>query len=132
MSSDRKPSVENLLDSFLEELLSLSDKEVLADAEPAALIKDAHRMLDTAKVIAGRRRLASARAIVAKGPKIAKAQEPDVSPLEARAYLQKAANDSRFTLAARDLEEMSDEDAILLYQQIRFLEESDGDNSEET
>lgn len=131
MSSDRKPSVENLLDSFLEELLSLSDKEVLADAEPGALIEDAHRMLDTAKAIAGRRRLASARAQVAKGPIIPKAQKPDVSPLEARAYLQKSSNDPRFTLAARDLEEMSDEDAILLYQQLRFLEESDGDDSEE-
>lgn len=127
MSSDKKPSVENLLDSYLEELLSLSDKEVLGDADPTALKAEAHQMLDTAKTIAGKRRLASAKAQVTNRLRTSTAGIPDVSPLEARAYVMKAANDPRFTLAARELEEMSDEDAMMLYQQIRFLEES-GDN----
>lgn len=127
MSSDKKPSVENLLDSYLEELLSLSDKEVLSDADPTALRAEAHQMLDTAKAIAGKRRLASAKAQVTNRPRTSTARIPEVSPLEARAYVKKAANDPRFTLAARELEEMSDEDAMMLYQQIRFLEES-GDN----
>lgn len=131
MSSDKKPSVENLLDSYLEELLSLSDKEVLEGADPVALKTEAHRMLDAAKAIAGKRRLASAKAQVANRQRISITQKPDVSPSEARAYLKKAANDTRFTLAARELEEISDEDAMLLYQQIRFLEESDDDDSEE-
>lgn len=129
MSSYKKPSVENLLDSYLKELLSLSDKEVLDGADPTALKSEAHRMLDAAKVIAGKRRMASAKALVANRPRTART--PNVSPLEARAYLKKAANDPRFTLAARELEEMSDEDAMMLYQQIRFLEESDDSGFEE-
>lgn len=132
MSSDKKPSVETLLDSYLEELLSMSDKEVLGDADPAMLKAEAHRMVDAAKAIAGKRRLASAKAQVANRPKTSIAQMPTVSPLEARAYLKKAANDSRFTLAARELEEMSDEDVMMLYQQIRLLEESDDNDSEES
>jgi hypothetical protein len=132
MSSDKKPSVETLLDSYLEELLSMSDKEVLGDADPAMLKAEAHRMVDAAKAIAGKRRLASAKAQVANRLKTSIAQMPTVSPLEARAYLKKAANDSRFTLAARELEEMSDEDVMMLYQQIRLLEESDDNDSEES
>lgn len=131
MSSEKKPSVENLLDSYLEELLSLSDKDVLDGADPGALRAEAHRMLDAAKVIAGKRRMASAKALVANRPRTSTAQAPNVSPLEARAYLKRAANDLRFTLAARELEEMSDEDAMMLYQQIRFLEESDDSGSKE-
>jgi len=131
MSSDTKPSVEKLLNSYLEELLSLSDKDILVGADPAALKAEAHRMLDTAKMLAGKRRLASAKAQVASQAKISTTQIPNVSSLEARAYLKKAANDPRFTLAARELEEMSDEDAMMLYQQIRLLEESDDNNSEE-
>ena len=45
-----------------------------------------------------------------------------VSIDEAKRYIQKAANDSKFTLAARELSEMSDEDILRLYQQIRNLE----------
>lgn len=131
MSSDKKPSVETLLNSYLEELLSMSDKEVLGDADPAMLKAEAHRMVDAAKAIAGKRRLASAKAQVANRPRTSIAQIPTASPLEARAYLKKAANDPRFTLAARELEEMSDEDAMMLYQQIRLLEESDDNDSEE-
>lgn len=130
MSSDKKPSVENLLDSYLEELLSLSDKEVLGNADPAALKAEAHKMLDAAKIISGKRRLASAKAQVANRARTSIGRIPGVSPIEARAYLKKAANDPRFTLAARELDEMSDEDAMLLYQQIRYLEETDDNNSE--
>src|SRR5438552_17253281 len=108
MSFDEKSPVEHLLDSYLEELLSLSDKEVLGNADPASLKAEAHRMLDAAKMTAGKRRLASAKARVTIQPRIPIVQKSDVSVLEARAYLKKAANDSRFTLAARELEEMSD------------------------
>jgi hypothetical protein len=132
MSSDKKPSVEKLLDSYLKELLSMSEEEVLESADPAALKAEAHRILDAAKKVAGKQRLEAAKARVANRPRIVEAQKPDVSPLDARAYLKRAANDSRFTLAARELEEMSDEDAILLYQQIRFLEESDENDPEES
>lgn len=110
----------------------MSEKEVLDNADPAALMAEAHRILDAAKKVAGKRRLEAAKAQVANRPRIVEAQKPDVSPLDARAYLKRAANDSRFTLAARELEEMSDEDAILLYQQIRFLEEPDENNPEES
>jgi len=45
-----------------------------------------------------------------------------ISVQDARAFLHKASNDPRFTLAARGLDEMSDEDALRLYRQIKRLE----------
>ena len=46
----------------------------------------------------------------------------NVSVADARAFLRIAANDSRYTLAARELGEMSDEDVIRLYQQLLQLQ----------
>ena len=131
MSSDKsqKTSMENFLDSYLQDLLAMSDKDVLNDIEPASLKAEALRMLESAKTIAGKQRLASARERMASTPRTVSERLQNVSIAEARAYLKKAANDPRFTLAARELSEMSDEDVITLYQQICLLEEPDGNNS---
>lgn len=131
MSADksRKTQLENFLDAYLQDLLEMSDKEVLDGADPAALKAEALRMLDSAKAEAGKRRLAAARARMASASTAVPERMRDVSAAEARAYLKKAVNDPRFTLAARELGEMSDEDVIWLYQQIRLLEERSDNGS---
>jgi len=131
MSSDKshKTPMENFLDSYLQDLLTMSDKDILNDEDPASLKAEALQMLELAKTIAGKQRLASAKTQMASTPRTVVEQLRNVSIAEARAYLTKAANDPRFTLAARELGEMSDEDVIMLYQQIRLLEEPDDNNS---
>ena len=52
--------------------------------------------------------------------------KPVVSAQAARDFLKKASNDGRYTLAARSLAEMSDEDVLGLYEQLKRLENGDG------
>ena len=52
-----------------------------------------------------------------------------VSVAEARAFITAAANDARFTLAARELDEMSDEDIPRLYATMQqVLADAKGEN----
>lgn len=112
-----------LLDTYVKELRSKSDTEALEGADPALVKKEGLAMLASAKAKAGQRRLNSAKAQLAN-----KSSEPNlpetsvVSPQEVRAFLRKAANDTRYTLAARGLEEMSEADALQLYRQLKRLE----------
>jgi len=113
-----------LLETYLQELMSMSDSDVLDGIDPATTQAAGLQMLDASKAEAGRRRLAVAKAELAS-QKAAKpsATRPSVTPLEARAFLRKASNDPRFTLAARGLDEMSDDDALRLYQKAKQLQE---------
>jgi hypothetical protein len=129
INKSQKTQLENFLDMYLQDLLAMSDKEVLDGADPAALKAEGLRMLDSAKVEAGRRRLTAAQSRMASAPIAIAEQAQNISASEARAYLKKAANDPRFTLAARELSEMSDMDVIWLYQQIRHLEEQSDNGS---
>lgn len=128
----RKPDLfDNLLDTYIEELMSLSDAEVLDGADADMVKKEGLAMLEKARVEAGRRRLTAARARLEKQ----KSERPEtvgstVSAQEARAFLLKAANDRRYTLAARGLDEMSDEDALHLYEQIKRIEAGGADKDE--
>jgi hypothetical protein len=109
-------------DALVEELMAMPDEQVLEGSDPAKVQEFGNRLLEAAKAEAGRRRLARAQA--ARANRLAKsgADVPDVSPADARAYLAKAANDPRFTLAARKLDEMSDDDVLVLYRQAKQLE----------
>lgn len=121
----RKPDpFDMLLESCLVELMSMSDTDVLDGADPAVTQAAGLRMLDAANAEAGRRRLATAKAelVRQKGAKPS-TTVPSVTPEEARAFLRKASNDSRFTLAARGLDEMSDEDALRLYQKAKQVQD---------
>lgn len=126
----QKTQLENFLDAYLQDLLAMSDKEVLEGTDLVALKAEGLRMLDSAKAEAGKRRLATAQSRMASAPTAITEQTQDVSASEARTYLKKAANDPRFTLAARELGDMSDADAIWLYQQIRLLEEQSDSGSD--
>ncbi len=129
MTATSKPDpMEVLMDTYLAELLETPDEQLLEGKDPAAVQADGLQLLDAAKAEAGRRRLAAAQAkLTAKraardgpGGKLS----TQVTAEEARAALRHAAaaNDGRYTLAARQLDEMADEDVIRAYQQLQQLE----------
>src|SRR5687768_2097811 len=109
MTAPQKPQ-DDLLDVFLEELLSMTDQEALDGEDPAAVQARGLAILSRAKQEVARNRLASAKS----GLTIAKAQQhrsanEGMSGAEAKAFLREAANSGKYTLAARQLEEMSDD-----------------------
>ena len=129
MSTDdpRAEKMNNLVDVFLAELVEMTDEDVL-DGDNALLSKASGiALLDSAKAEAGRRRLAKARERSSMSDVTARTLQ-NVSVADARAFLRIAANDSRYTLAARELGEMSDEDVIRLYHQLRQLQLGTGDS----
>jgi hypothetical protein len=117
-----------LMDTYLTELLDTPDEQLLEGKDPAGLQADGLRLLDAAKAEAGRRRLAAAKMKLASRRVARDGTEQKVSVQvtaeEARAALRQAAaaNDGRYTLAARQLDEMADEDVIRAYWQLRELE----------
>lgn len=117
-----KSSMDHLTDSYLHELVQMPDEDVLEGVDRKATASIAAGLLQRAKTEAGRRRLNFAKAGVKATGEPSQTTKAPISISEARAYIQQASNDSRFTLAARGLEEMSDEDLMHLYQQIKELE----------
>lgn len=125
MNHPTKPNNEFLMfvRTLRDELMSMSDEDVLASADIEQLRARRTRMLQDAKKEAGRRRLAAAKAKV-QSSKAGTAPVERIDPTEARRYIARAANDKRYTLVARQLGEgLSDEEAVRLYLQIRALEE---------
>jgi hypothetical protein len=121
-----------LLDTYLDELMATPDDEILDGDDPAAVKAAGMKMLEGATAKAGRLRLAAARDRMSAHRKSPKEGLPFSGSIEeARAFLRTASNDPRFTLAARGLDEMSDDDIRRLYQQyIRLAAEQtkpDGD-----
>lgn len=123
-STTEKPDeFDVLLDSYLGELMEMSDEEVLDGDDPVSIKALGLQLLDAAKAEAGRRRLLVAKNKLAGRKSMSdKAPIPVISAQEAKAYIRRASNDPRFTLAARGLDEMSDEDALRLYEQLQRLE----------
>ena len=125
MNHPTKPNNEFLMfvRTLRDELMSMSDEDVLASADIEQLRARRTRMLQDAKKEAGRRRLAAAKAKV-QSSKAGTAPVERIDPTEARRYIARAANDKRYTLVARQLGEgLSDEEAVRLYVQIHALEE---------
>lgn len=120
--------LERLLDACFAELQGMSDQDVLDGESPVAVRERAVKRLEWARAEAGRRRLATAkREMERRGAR--PMSIVDITAAKARAYIVQAAASSRVTLAARKLDEMSDEDVLRLYQQIRELE-ADSSKSE--
>lgn len=109
------------LQTHLEELLEMSDEDILEGKDPKAIKSEGMAILEAAKAEAGRRRMAAARAGMAVRKASAIQSVPQVSVNEARAFLEAAMNDDRYTLAARSLGEMSDEDILRFYHQLHQL-----------
>lgn len=113
-------------DSLTEELMSMTDSDVLEGLNPSSVKLDGLRILAKAKAKAGQLRLSAARAAIEGRNRVSTLSGTPVSPNDARAYLQSVANDTRFTLAARDLGELSDEDILRLYRQAKQLQSEFG------
>lgn len=105
----------------LEELLEMPDEDILDGSNSETLKSESLAMIAAAKAAAGRRRMVAARAGMAAGKASAISTMPQVSVDEARAFLETAMNDARYTLAARSLGEMSDDDILRLYHQLHQL-----------
>lgn len=108
------------LKTLAEELLAMPDSEILDGDDPTVLRKENMAMVKKAKSIAGRRRLAAGRAGFIASQSAAQPTEK-VSVNMARAVIEAAMNDEHYTLAARSLGEMSDEDILRIYHQMERL-----------
>lgn len=118
---------EAFLEALALELAAMPDAEILDGLDASQVMERGKQALAAAKKEAGKRRLQRAKsALAARGP-ASNADETPVSVGEARAFLAQAANDPRYTLAARKLDEMSDEDVLRLYRQAKRLDVSDND-----
>ena len=123
MSNVKQPDeYEAFLKSLAAELLEFADSEILDGDDPAALRNKNLAMVINAKAAAGRRRLAAGRAGFDKSRSTAKPAS-EVSLAAARAVILAAMNDPDFTMAARSLGEMTDEDILRLYHQIQRLKD---------
>ena len=115
--------LDQLLEACFEELRQMPDREVLAGETPVAVRVRAEARLARATQEAGRRRLIAARAEVA-GPRAPSTiARVAVSLVEARAYITRIIQDTNYTLAARQLEEMPESEVLRLYEQLRELED---------
>lgn len=123
-----KPSnFNNFVDALTLELIDMPDEQVLESKDVAQLQADAQALLTSARAEAGRRRLAAAKAgaqALKNRSSSSNFQVLGVSAAEARRFIAEAQNDSRYTLAARKLGEMSDEEVLRLYSQMKRLEDA--------
>lgn len=118
---------EKFIDALVDELAGMPDEKVLEGVDPAAVQANGLRLLQAAKAQASKTRLAAAKAGVASAKERAAASVPDVSVDEARRFIARASNDPRYTLAARSLGELPDEEVLKLYRLMKGLEgETDG------
>ncbi len=125
-----KPTNEfhTFIDALVDELIATPDEQILEGHDPAAVQSKGLELLQAAKAKAGRSRLAAAKAGYAASKSRPTLAAPSVSADEARRFLAEAANDPQITLAARNLGELSDEEAIALYSKLKSIESpKDGD-----
>lgn len=113
---------ENFIDALVDELIAMPDDRVLEGLDPASVQADGLRLLQAAKAEAGRARLTAAKAGFAALKERPAAVAAEVSADEARRFIAQAENDGRYTLAARSLGELSDDEVRKLYRKIKTLE----------
>jgi uncharacterized protein (DUF885 family) len=124
-SSKSAQEFENLMEAFLLELIDMPDEQILEGTTEQESLAWGRRLLDAAQKEAGQRRMAAARERLKEVRSLQPSceQEIDEIPLaEARSYLARISQDSRYTMAARKLGELSSEEVLRLYKQMRSLE----------
>jgi hypothetical protein len=125
MSTDNHDPYGKFLTAYLQELVETPDADILKSEKDIRPDFGA-KLLAGAKAEAARRRLNRAKAGVSTTRKdLSSEARAGITPAIARVLLAKYANDSRLTLAARNLDELSDEDVIRLCQQLQHLENDD-------
>lgn len=125
--SGKKDEWSALLKSQQQELLNMSATELLEGEDIGALHREKLSILEAARAEAGRRRLAAAKTGVALKAAAQETKAEVVDIQKAKAFVQAAMNDPRFTMAARKLDEMADEDVLRMYQQLQQLQSDNGD-----
>lgn len=116
---------ENLMEALLLELIETPDEVILEGKSSQEALDWGRKLLDAAQKEAGQRRMAAARKRLEEARTLQEfsAQKiEDIPVAEARAYLARISNDSRYTLAARNLGELSTDEVLRLYKQMRSLE----------
>ncbi|MDR9384175.1 hypothetical protein RJD05_07320 [Ralstonia sp. 11b] len=129
MMSKPTNEFENFIDTLVDELIAMPDDQVLEGLDSAAVQADGLRLLQAAKAEAGRSRLAAAKAGFAALKERSAIAAAEMSAEEARRFIVQATNDGRYTLAARSLGELSDDEVLKLYRKLKALE-SDADGAE--
>lgn len=109
------------LESYVDELIAMKDEDVLDGDPPGLNKKKGLSIVAAAKSALAKRRLDRTREAMDREKTVKPTSQKKLSPMEARAFLQSAANDPRFTLAARNLAEMSDEDVMSLCENVQRL-----------
>ncbi len=127
-TTHKQEELRKFFQTQLEELLDMSDEEILEGSDPEVLKLEGMAMIAAAKAKIGGRRTAAAKAAMAIKKASTSLIMSAINIDEARAYLQAAANDSRITIAARSLGEMSDEDVIRIYTQLNKLQQDTNDS----
>jgi hypothetical protein len=121
-----KPRNEKFLNGLVEELQTMSDTDALEGENAEALVKLGERLLKSAREEAGKVRMAEAKRKLTVVSAIRSADDPPTVG-EARSYLASREN---LTLAARGLNELSDEDVLDLFSQAKSLEKAADDDAE--
>lgn len=116
------------LESYVGELIAMKDEDVLDGDPPGLNKKKGLAIVAAARSAVAKRRLDRAREAMEREKTIKPASQQKLSPMEARAFLHSAANDPRFTLAARNLAEMSDEDVMSLCENVQRLMADESDS----
>ena len=111
------------------ELSDMPDSLVMDGEDANQLLRTGASLLVSVTAEAGRRRLARAREKLAVVKDVQPSDAPAVSANDARARLRELSNSNVFTLAARELSDISDEDVLRLYQQVRDLMSDTKDQS---
>jgi hypothetical protein len=123
-----KPRNDRFLDALVEELRTMSDTDALEGENAEGLVNLGERLLKQAGEEAGKLRMADAkRKLSAVSERRTGAAPP--SAAEARRYLE---SHPELTLAARNLNELSDADVLDLFSQAKSLEEASDTGAEES
>ncbi|WP_240156937.1 hypothetical protein [Burkholderia sp. Ap-962] len=102
----------------------MSDEDILEGRNGDAAKANGLRLLKAAKAVAAKRRLAAAKEAITLARSEVLSVRPEVKLDDIKAFIQKASNDGRYTLAARGLDEMTESDLRRIYAQLKRLEAS--------
>ncbi|MBX9868233.1 MAG: hypothetical protein K2X63_00405 [Burkholderiaceae bacterium] len=130
MNSSIKPgqtAFDSVADAYLNELMDMPDADVLDGLKPGVAKVRGLAMLEVAKKAAGKMRLQAAREAMRANAANSSRPSEAISVADARKFLQVAANDARFTIAARELSELTDQDLLNLYWQVKGLQDDVGE-----
>lgn len=120
---------DSFLRSLVAEVIETPDDEVLAGTDRDELIAFGEGILDRATADAGRRRLAVAKARMAVVPTVSVIPS-DMPPVtEVRIRLAALSASGQLTLAARELDDMPDEEILRLYAQALQLQQEADDET---